>query len=62
MEEMLLQVDDVQTATAEIESAGGRVTIQLGHDLLIAQFPCDFASKQGKFASALSHISSAATL
>ena len=57
---MLLQVDNVQTATAEIESAGGRVTIQLGHDLLIEQFPGDFASKQSKFASASSHISHSA--
>ena len=61
MEEMLLYADDVQTATAEVESVGGRVTIQLGHDLLIAQVPSDFTAKQDKFASASSHISHSAS-
>ena len=56
MEEMLFYADDIQAATTEIESVGGRVTIQLGFDLLIAQVPSDFAAKQNKFASASSHI------
>ena len=61
MQEMLLYADDIQAATAEVESVGGRVTIQLGHDLLIAQVPGDFAAKQNKFASASSHISHSAS-
>ena len=61
MEEMLLHAEDIQAATAEVESVGGRVTIQLGHDLLIAQVPGDFTAKQNKFASASSHISHSAS-
>ena len=61
MEEMLLHAEDIQAATAEVESVSGRVTIQLGHDLLIAQVPGDFVAKQNKFASASSHVTHSAS-
>ena len=61
MEEMLLQVDDIEAATAEVKSAGGRVTIQLGHDLLIAQVPGDVSATLNSFASASSHIADSAS-
>ena len=58
MEEMLLHTDNIEAATAEIESAGGRVTLQMGDDLLVVKVPTD---KSKNFASASAHIASSAS-
>ena len=60
MEEMLLHSSNIEAATAEIESAGGRVTMQLGDELLVAQVPRDFIAKKNSFASASAHIAASA--
>ena len=54
---MLLHADNIKAATAEIEAAGGRVKIQLGHDLLIADVPAEFIAKKNSFTHASAHIS-----
>ena len=59
---MLLYTTNIEAATAEIESAGGRVIMQLGDDILILKIPPDFISKKKSFASASAHISSSASL
>ena len=61
MEEMLLHSSNIEAATAEIESAGGRVTMQLGDELLVAQVPRDFIAKKNSFASASAHIAASAS-
>ena len=61
MEEMLLHTDNIEAATAEIESVGGQVTIQLGDDLLVAKVPKEFITKKNSFASATAHISASAS-
>ena len=61
MEEMLLHTDNTEAATAEIESVGGRVIIQMGNDLLVAKVPRDFIAKKKNFASASAHISALAS-
>ena len=61
MEEMLLHSSNIAAATAEIESAGGRVTIQLGDELLVAQVPSDFVAKKNSFVSASAHIAASAS-
>ena len=61
MEEMLLHSSNIEAATAEIESAGGRVTMQLGDELLVAQLPSDFIAKKNSFASASAHIAASAS-
>ena len=61
MEEMLLHSSNIEAATAEIKSAGGRVTMQLGDDLLVAQLPKDFIAKKNSFASASAHIAASAS-
>jgi hypothetical protein len=61
MEEMLLHTSNTEAATAEIESAGGRVTMQLGDELLVAQVPTDFIAKKNSFASASAHIAASAS-
>ena len=43
---MLLHSSNIEAATAEIKSAGGRVTMQLGDELLVAQLPSDFIAKR----------------
>ena len=61
MEEMLLHTDNVEAATTEIISVGGRVTMQLGDDLLVAKFPKSFIAKKNSLASASAHISASAS-
>ena len=61
MEEMLLHSSNIEAATAEIKSAGGRVTMQLGDELLVAQLPRDFIAKKNSFASASAHIAQSAS-
>ena len=61
MEEMLLHSDNTAAATAEIESLGGRVTLLLGDDLLVAKVPKDFVEEKKNFASASAHISESAS-
>ena len=61
MEEMLLHTDNVKVATAEIKSAGGRVAMQMGDDLLVAKVPKEFIAKKNSFASASAHISASAS-
>ena len=58
---MLLHATDIEAATAEVKAAGGQVTMQLGHDLLVAKFPGDVAATQTNFASASAHIPSSAS-
>lgn len=58
MEEMLLHTDNIEAATAEIESAGGRATIQMGDDLLVVKLP---TNKNKNFTSASAHIASSAS-
>ncbi len=60
MEEILLHTKDVAKATAEIEAIGGKVKIQLGHDLLMAILPADVATKQDAFLHASASIPSTA--
>ena len=60
-EEMLLHSSNIKAATAEIKSAGGRVTMQLGDELLVAQVPRDFIAKKNSFVSASAHIAASAT-
>ena len=54
----MLHTDNIEAATAEIESAGGRVTLQMGDDLLVVKVPTD---KSKNFASASAHIASSAS-
>ena len=61
MEEMLLHTDDFRAAIAEIESVGGRVTLLLGDDLLVAKVPSEFIAKRRNFESASAHISESAS-
>ena len=61
MEDMLLQTDNFETAEAEIESIGGRVTMFLGDDLLVAKVPTSFISKRQSFNSASAHIAQSAS-
>ena len=58
MEEMLLHTDNTEAAIAEIKSVGGRVTLQLGDQLLVAKVPRDFIAQKKNFVSASAHISS----
>ena len=60
MEEILLHTENIEKATAEIEAIGGRVSIQLGKDLLIADVPTDVASKQDAFLHASASLPSTA--
>ena len=61
MEEILLHTDNIDTATTEIESAGGRVTMQMGDNLLVAKVFADFVTTRKNFASASAHISASAS-
>ena len=61
MEEMLLHTSNTEAAAAEIQSAGGRVTMQLGDDLLVVQVPKDFITEKNSFASASAHIAASAS-
>ena len=61
MGEILLHTDNIDTATAEIESAGGRVTMQMGDDLLVAKVPANFITTKKNFESASAHISASAS-
>ncbi len=61
MEEMLLHTENIEMATAEIESLGGRVAIQLGNNLIIADMPTDIAGKQDAFAHASAQIPTTAS-
>ena len=49
---MLLHTANTEAATAEIESLGGRVTLLLGDDLVVAKVPRDLIAKKNSFASA----------
>ncbi len=60
MEEMLLHTENIDEATAEVEAAGGRVLLQLGHNLLVVKVPSHVA-KQNSFSQASAHISSSAS-
>ncbi len=51
----MLYTENTEKATAEIKAAGGRVKIQLGHDLLIADIPAHIATTQN-FAHSSTHI------
>ncbi len=61
MDEMLLYTDDSQRAIAEIESIGGRVTIELGDNVLIANIPSNIATKQDAFAHSSTRIPATAS-
>ena len=61
MEEMLLHTDNIDKATAEVEAAGGRILLQLGHNLLVAKVPSHIA-KQNSFSHASVHIPSSASV
>ncbi len=58
---MLLYTENVEMATAEIESLGGRVAIQSGDNLLIADMPADIAAKQDAFVHASAQIPTTAS-
>ncbi len=60
MEEMLLHTENIDEATAEVEAAGGRILLQLGHNLLVAKVPSHVA-KQNSFSHASAHIPSSAS-
>ncbi|XP_064401786.1 uncharacterized protein LOC135347693 [Halichondria panicea] len=60
MEEMLLHTENIDEATAEVEAAGGRVLLQLGHNLLVAKVHSRVA-KQNSFSHSSAHISSSAS-
>lgn len=61
MEEILLHTDNIETATAEIESVGGRVTLTFADKVLVAKVPREFVAKKNSFASATAHISESAS-
>ena len=61
MEEILLHTDNIETATAEIESVGGHVTLSFEDKLLVAKVPREFVEKKNSFASATAHISESAS-
>lgn len=61
MEEILLHTDNIKTATAEIESVGGRVTLTFADKVLVAKVPREFVAKKNSFASATAHISESAS-
>lgn len=56
MEEVLLHTENVKKATVEIKAVGGRVKIQMGRDLLIADVPANVAMMQS-FVHSSTHIS-----
>ena len=60
MEEMLLHTDNFEAAEAEIESIGGKVTMFLGDELMVAKVPTSFVSKKQSFASSSAHIAHSA--
>ena len=60
MEEMLLHTENINEAIAEVEAAGGRVLLQLGHNLLVAKVHSRVA-KQNSFSHSSAHISSSAS-
>ncbi len=60
MEEMLLHTENIDKATAEVKAAGGRVILQLGHNLLVTNVPSQVA-KQNSFTQASTHIPSSAS-
>lgn len=61
MEEMLLHTANIEEAIAEIESLGGRITLLLGDDLIVAKVPRELITKKTTFASSSAHISSSAS-
>ena len=61
MEEMLLHTTNTEEAIAEIESLGGRVTLLLGDDLIVAKVSRELIAKKTTFASSSAHISSSAS-
>ncbi len=61
MEEVLLYTENVDKSTAEIESVGGRVTIQMGNKLLLAELPSDFDINQSPFRHSSTQVPSTAT-
>ncbi len=61
MDEVLLYAENIEKATAEIEAAGGRVSIQMGDNVLIANIPADVAAMQGSFAHSSPQIPSTAS-
>ena len=61
MEEILLHTDNIERATAEIESVGGRVTLMFENKVLVAKVPREFVEKKNSFASATAHISESAS-
>ncbi len=59
MEEVLLHSSNIEMATDEIEAVSGGVSIQLDHDLLIANLPNSVvASQQNAFVHSSTRISS----
>ena len=61
MEEMLLHTDNFEAAEAEIESIGGKVTMFLGDELMVANIPTSYVSKKESFASSSAHIAQSAS-
>lgn len=61
MEEMLLHTDNSGAAITEIESLGGRVTLLLGDNLVVAKVPRELIARKNSFVSASAHISSTAS-
>lgn len=62
MDEVLLYTEDVAKATAEIEAVGGRISIQMGSNVLIANIPTKVAAMQETFAYASTNFPSTASL
>ena len=62
MEEMLFHTANTEEAIAEIESLGGRVTLVLGDELVVAKVPRELIARKTSFASASPHIASSASL
>ncbi len=61
MEEVLLHTENIERATAEIEAVGGRISIQMGDNVLIANLPSNVAAMQDTFAHASPRIPSTAS-
>ena len=61
MEEVLLYTQNIELATAEIKAAGGRISIQMGHDLLITKLPADVVANLERFQHSSAEIPSSAS-
>ncbi len=61
MEEVLLYTENIGLATSEIEAAGGRISIQMGDNLLITNLPAEVAANLERFQHSSAQVPSSAS-